>query len=1279
MISIAQFKRITLAALAVAVLTASALAQEPARKKAELDWLTIDYPEKAVPGQKFEVYVTPKKIPAGRLIGGDIHHAKPGQYIGYAAWGGAPQPAQEGKTLTFRYTMPPYKSDDQGVQPIYYLTTKGWDEAELRAYNGPIILPLVNAEIKSTFRPDTATLKKSWIVVGKAQSEDGGEPVWKEGETVVVPFEYYVDKSDDWGGTEIVLWVVGPWVDCPDGKYTDHRTHHNYHGVGAPNFKCEIGKRAKGSWTFKLPKPYAAAEPEKGKYGDSLLLIAQFRGHDDKNWPWSIRHGLPGFARANGWFELDATTPGNLFTYDQKVVMQATPLNKAEGMKPAKLNWTVTNVKGKTVAQGAVDFPDPSGKPTSIPINIDEKGTFLLRAELPGAEAREVTFARIPDLKKTIGNGPTPFGGQKFFGSEEAAKANRMLGLSSCRAWINWGSLEPARGQYNEAAWKSLRNSIDVCNKNGIRPWLLIDGIPIWAIQSEKSYGKAFSAMPLDEKDVRRFITRLATEFKNDIIGFEWQNEIVPGDTCADPVADYAMLCRVGAEAAKRVNPKLRNQLAGGLWPQTFRQNLLAAGVGEYIDILPVHYGTGSSVRGAKRDLAAVGCADKVAVWDNETALGGTQSTWGMPLSEAMKNTAQGDYYFSHFPDELLAGCEHIVLFGGEGAAAGDWSHFWGDMSPRPGAAALAVLINAIGNAKPIGEISLGKSDSLKLFEKPDGTPVLIVSTNEKDGETVTLPNGFNPKAMVDQQGNETPLPQSGVTKLSLTSSPYIVVGGDIQAIKAALILSFPGSEAAVPTVSGIADKELEVPVRLSNLLKKPILVNVRLDKNVAPDGGKGVTVSLKPGETVTQLLKIDSVPNGATPTTVTLRYADAASKTLQGTFVRKVVVNAVNPDQIGNLLLNPGFEQAAGDPAAAAEWGGTGKQGVRTEFNNPNEPGHGKYVIRFEKTHGAYYNMYQNLPKIPVSGGEYIYSFWIKSENLATGSNFGGSTANGQSWNRHWLQVFQAPNTQDCWQVFSKRLEIPDGTTRVSAAPVCRGDGWSMIDNAILVPYEGSDYVAFAPQVKSGEKRTIDGDLSDFDQSAPIPLLGRNQVRTVNKAYKWTPDNCSGVVYLNYDEQFLYVGIEVIDDKHHEKSDAKGVAGDTVRIGIHPLNRLPGEDGKAFCFDVSPASPGGGSGKHSLYRPAEFSGGLKSGQLTKDSSEYDIAVTQKGNKTTYEIAMPWSDLGGAKGTLGTKLGLSLRLTDADSSDAPEAYLLWGEGLTPVWNPQSFGILTLTK
>ena len=232
MISIAQFKRITLAALAVAALTMSALAQEPARKTMETDWLTIDYPEKAVPGQKFQVFVTPKAIPSGKKIGGDIHHAKPGQYLGYAAWGGNLQPAEQGKKLTFTYTMPEFKSADQGVQPIYFLTEKGWGEAELKAY-GPVILPLVNAEILSTFRPETATLKKSWIVVGKPQSEDGGEPVWKEGETVVVPFEYYVDKSDDWGGTEIVLWVVGPWVDCPDGKYTNKRTHHNYHGVGA--------------------------------------------------------------------------------------------------------------------------------------------------------------------------------------------------------------------------------------------------------------------------------------------------------------------------------------------------------------------------------------------------------------------------------------------------------------------------------------------------------------------------------------------------------------------------------------------------------------------------------------------------------------------------------------------------------------------------------------------------------------------------------------------------------------------------------------------------------------------------------------------------------------------------------------------------------------------------------------------------------------------------------------------------------------------------------------
>jgi len=113
-----------------------------ALKTAESDWCTIQYPEKVEPGKKFTITVTPKEVPEGMKIGGDLHHASPGQYIGYAAWGGAPQDAKKGVPLTFSYRMPKFKSEDRGVQAIFFLTTKGWNESKKKAYS-PVVLPLV--------------------------------------------------------------------------------------------------------------------------------------------------------------------------------------------------------------------------------------------------------------------------------------------------------------------------------------------------------------------------------------------------------------------------------------------------------------------------------------------------------------------------------------------------------------------------------------------------------------------------------------------------------------------------------------------------------------------------------------------------------------------------------------------------------------------------------------------------------------------------------------------------------------------------------------------------------------------------------------------------------------------------------------------------------------------------------------------------------------------------------------------------------------------------------
>jgi len=1240
------------------------------RKILDCSWCAIDYPEKAVPGEIFFVKVTPKKIPEGQKIGGDLHYAKVGQYLGYASWGGEPKKAKSGETLTFRYRMPEFETEDKGVQPIYFLTVKGWEEAKEKAF-GPVILPLINDEIRKRFKPDSATLKKSWIAFGKIRGASGGDPVWKSGEKIIIPVEYYVDPEDDWGKTEIVTWVLGPWIDCPDGKYATGKKHLGGN-CGIPNTLCEIGKRVKTEWTLTLPKAYADSGPEKGKMGDSLLLVTQFRGRDGKNWPWQLRKGLPVFERNGGFFDLDTPVPGNLFTLDEPVILQVIPTETGKNLQAGKIHWKVRDISGKNLASGTADFPPANGQKLEIPINLKQRGTFLFHAELPQKEIRETTFARIPNIEKLAGTRSTCFGGQKFFGDEEAVQAARRLGMSSCRVWLNWQNLEPGRGIFNEEAWNELEKNLKMLNENHIRPWLLLDGVPPWAIQNPQYFTGKFTALPVADEDIDRFVTRAAKRLGRWISGFEWLNEIVPGNVCEDPIADYVRFCQTANAASKRVNPNFQNQIAGGLWPQTFRQNLISAGILEFTDILSIHYGNGGSVRGAKRDLASSGAEKRVAVWDNESAYG--ISTWGMPLSEAMKQTAQSDYFFTRFPDELLAGCEKIVLFGGESSPAGDWSHFWSDHSPRPSAAALAVLIHALTDAVPLGEFSIGKNDSLKLFERPGRPMLLVVSSLEKGGEVIRLQVGKKKITQIDQQGNETELKpdREGKISLRLTESPFLIEGGDPNALKANLAVSFAGTSAVRPTFTGVSGNTLEIPLRIKNTLNKPVKMSIFWDSNVPGKSSNLNLSNLDPGETRSLALKINELRAGLTPTRFTIRFSDSALPVLS----RKIIVNAVKPDEIGNLLKNPGFEFSEhGNDSAAMSWNGSGKEGKRLRLEDPDSLGHENFVCKFEKTGGKYFHISQNVPKLPTTGGEYVYGFWIRSNDLTTGSNFGGKTDSGENWDRHWLQVFQAPRSQPVWQVFSKRLELPPGTQSVTAAPVCQGEGWAMIDNTFLVPYEGTEFCAFAPEAN---KITINGDLSDFDRSAPIPLLGQNQLRVLNKYYRWSPQNCSGCAYFNYDEEFLYVGIEVLDNIHSApQTGAECANHDSVRIAFHPLNRLPGEDDKAFCFDLSSAAPGG-SGKHTIYRPKELSGGLRNGSLAKDSSVFDISIQRIGNRTFYEAALPWSELGGPKGTIGTKLGLSMKLTDHDGKKT-EAFLLWGEGLSPAWSPVSFGMLTLTN
>jgi hypothetical protein len=132
------------------------------------------------------------------------------------------------------------------------------------------------------------------------------------------------------------------------------------------------------------------------------------------------------------------------------------------------------------------------------------------------------------------------------------------------------------------------------------------------------------------------------------------------------------------------------------------------------------------------------------------------------------------------------------------------------------------------------------------------------------------------------------------------------------------------------------------------------------------------------------------------------------------------------------------------------------------------------------------------------------------------------------------------------------------------------------------------------------------------------------------------------------------------------------------VVLALDPSNRSPEGSGKAFAYHLSSARPGGGSGPHTIFRPEGLSGGLRSGQLYKDSSVYEMAVGQEQGVCTYEVRLPFAELGGLSPAMGGKFGLSIQLNDNDGKGRA-AHMNWGEGLSPTWRPEGFGVVTFVE
>ncbi len=1221
----------------------------------ETSWCIIETPETAVLGESIEIKVTVKPGVAapGDKISNHLHWMKIDGFGGMLSWRPG-QDIKEGSANIFKHS-PKLDSSMHTVSPLVFLSpdgdfanlTKRETGAPIRVVIDPVAEAAARAEAERIRRPEAATFKKSSIRI------ESLTPSVTTGDEVKIAVHYRLDPDDNWAdGTKLRLMPLGPWIDNPDGKYTTRRFHVGIPGLGTRVVNVTPGERTE-IFTYKLGKTF--------KYND-ISWMANFIGGDGKDWPWHVRGGGMEIRRFVSDFDVVVKRLGGIFTYDETPVVHLAWGAKAKSGAAYTVNFKLTDAEGRSCGAFSKNvIAGDNGTTTEVPVEgLDTRGVILVEAEIVGMGVRDAFFARIPDLEKIMGNRRTPFGATNL-GDRDLSQVARKLGLTYCRNFTGWNGIEPLPGKW---MLKGLDEQLEANVDAGLVPWICLVNPPSWIIPGD-AHSAGFEPFPFHRDLWRKSAETLAKRYSGKIWGFEWLNEIVPGTKSENPGKDYLEFCEIGTKAVKQVDPDLKIQMAGGLWPRNFRTDLLGAGIADYVDVLPVHYSNRGGIREAVKDARSSG-SKNMTVWDNETAAG--LSVWGMPAIEALTNSLiQSRWVMRNWPAELAAGAEAVIYFGGWAQSAGNWTYLLDKTTPRPVVATLAVMSSKIGLAKPIGTAAIQPGAVIHIFEK-DGKGIAVASliSDKAKPVEVKIAAGARSILMTDHQGNESSIPANdGSIPVKLSAMPVFLEGFDLPTLAAHVGVALSGQDDgdAMPGITIPVGTGAVIPLEIRNPLSITISGAVSLNFSGSVETLPPHEFNLEPNEITRVEMPVTEVllEKGTSQCNMMLNWTTPGDISVAKPFK----IMPIRPESLGNLLKNGQFEEISKDRPVS--WSGTSKTVELKDLGHG--PGFMGRAMRFSGTANKGWQHSSQSITPPAPGQKYLYTAWVWTNDMQAGSNLSVDKKD-----YYIPAVFDAGQSTSFWRLLTHVRATPDDVKTMSFTPVTRGSGWAMYDNVRVTLYEGSDYATEASRIKN--KINIDGDLSDWDFSDPIPLLCDNQI-SEKGGYKWSPGNLAGVAKFAWDENALYFAAMVRDDKHVATATGEEtVAGDSIVIALHPENRADGTDDKAFKWYIGAAVPGGGSGVHTLYRPAAFSGGLQSGQLARDSSVYELSIKRTGDITSYELRIPWSETGGVVPSAGVKVGVSLQLNDKDDG-AGSGMMSWGGGVAPVWDPSSFGVLTL--
>ncbi|MEW5988622.1 MAG: sugar-binding protein [Chloroflexota bacterium] len=174
----------------------------------------------------------------------------------------------------------------------------------------------------------------------------------------------------------------------------------------------------------------------------------------------------------------------------------------------------------------------------------------------------------------------------------------------------------------------------------------------------------------------------------------------------------------------------------------------------------------------------------------------------------------------------------------------------------------------------------------------------------------------------------------------------------------------------------------------------------------------------------------------------------------------------------------------------------------------------------------------------------------------------------------------------------------------------------------------------------------TIDGDLLEWTPFSPVESAFQ-----VYSAADWDgSDDVQAFWRLGWDENYLYVAVEVVDDRHVQTQTGNQIfRGDSVDMQIdtdRPGDFAPRLSSDDFQFILSP-------GDFGPLPPSAFRfQGKENGQIVDAPGGHHVILAARPSAAGYtiEAAIPWTDLN-ITPTAGLVMGLALNVNDNDRPD----------------------------